>query len=95
MITEDIVKHMASLARLKLTSVEVKKFSSQLDSVFDYMKILNEVDTDKVLPTSQVTGLKNVTRSDSVSAEIDPEKLLKCSEMSLERNQIRVKPIFE
>ena len=30
------------------------------------MKILNEVDTDEVEPTAQVTGLEDITRSDEL-----------------------------
>ena len=60
MITEKEVRHVAKLARIALTDEEVKKFTSQLSKVLGYMEILNEVDTSKVLETSQVTGLKNV-----------------------------------
>lgn len=91
MLTEDQVRHIAKLARIRLTDEEVKKFSKQLSGVLDYMDILNEVDTKNVAETSQVTGLKNVMEEDEVlPAQSGREELLKCSELPVDGNQIRV-----
>lgn len=95
MIDKDDVKHIARLARLGLTDEEISKFSGQLSSVFEYMGILNEVDTEGVEPTSQVTGLKTVAQADEIENKYDPDELLMCTEMPKERHQIRVKPVFE
>ncbi|MBU1992746.1 MAG: Asp-tRNA(Asn)/Glu-tRNA(Gln) amidotransferase subunit GatC [Patescibacteria group bacterium] len=95
MIDEKDIKHVAALARLKLTGEEVKRFSGQLGSVFEYMKDLNEVDTEGVEPTSQVTGLSNVTEEDTVRNEYDADELLGATELPVERHQIKVKPVFE
>lgn len=65
-ITIDEVRHVAGLARLSLTEAEVRKFQKQLSSILDYISILNEVKTEKVEPTAQVTGLLGVTRKDRV-----------------------------
>ncbi|MFH1218264.1 MAG: Asp-tRNA(Asn)/Glu-tRNA(Gln) amidotransferase subunit GatC, partial [Candidatus Peregrinibacteria bacterium] len=84
--------HVAKLARIKLTDGEVKKFYGQLNGVFEYMDILNEVDTEGVKETSQVTGLENVMREDKVDKVFcDREKLLGGSELPVDSNQIRVK----
>ena len=48
---------------------EIDKYVTQLSSVIDYFSELNEVDTNRVEPTSQTTGLENVTRSDLVREE--------------------------
>lgn len=91
MLTEDQIRHIAKLARIRLTDKEVKKFSKQLSGVLDYMDILNEVDTRNVLETSQVTGLKNVMEEDTVlPAQSSREELLRCSELSVDDNQVRV-----
>lgn len=96
MLTEDQVRHIAKLARIRLTDKEVKKFSKQLSGVLDYMDILNEVDTKNVPETSQVTGLKNVMEEDVIlPAQSSREELLKCSELSVDGNQIRVKRIVK
>jgi aspartyl-tRNA(Asn)/glutamyl-tRNA(Gln) amidotransferase subunit C len=93
-ITQDQVRHISKLARLSLTDDEVERFAGQLSAAFDYMEVLNEVDTEGVLPTCQVTGLKDVHRADEVSQFCDPQELLKCSELPVERDQIKVKSVM-
>ncbi|MCK9186663.1 Asp-tRNA(Asn)/Glu-tRNA(Gln) amidotransferase subunit GatC [Candidatus Gracilibacteria bacterium] len=91
MLTEEQVRHVAKLARLKLTDEEVKKFSGQLSGVLEYVDILKEVNTEGVEITSQVTGLKNVMRKDEVvSGGVTREELLACSELEIDSNQVKV-----
>lgn len=59
------VKNIARLARIDLTAQEEKRHAETISAVLDYMKILNEVDTVGVEPTSQVTGLEDVAREDA------------------------------
>lgn len=94
MLTEEQVRHIAKLARLKLADEEVKKFSKQLTDILQYVEQLNEVDTKGVETTSQVTGLQNVTRKDTVKKWCAREELLQCTELPVEKNQIRVKPVI-
>jgi len=65
-LSPEEVKHIAKLACLKLTKEEIKKFQQQLSQVLDYMEKLKEVETKKIPPTSQVTGLKNIFKKDKV-----------------------------
>lgn len=65
-LTKQDVEHIASLARLELTEEEKEKFTKELSSILDYFEQLKEVDTEKVEPTYQVTGLENVMRKDKV-----------------------------
>ncbi|MFH1767013.1 MAG: Asp-tRNA(Asn)/Glu-tRNA(Gln) amidotransferase subunit GatC [Patescibacteria group bacterium] len=62
---EEVLK-IAKLAKLKLIDAEVIKYQEQLSDVLSYVQKLNELDTADVLPTLQVTGLKNVFRDDKV-----------------------------
>lgn len=93
-ISQDQVKHVAKLARLSLDEQEALRFSEQLSAVFEYMECLNEVDTENVAPTAQVTGLENVYREDEVSNCNITADLLACSELPLEADQIKVKPVM-
>ncbi len=70
------VAHIAKLANLPLTDEEKKKFESQLKSTIEYIDQLNEVDTKDIHPTSQVTGLENVTREDVELASLSQEQAL-------------------
>ena len=62
----DEVRKIAQLARIKLTPEEEERHAETISAVLDYMKILNEVNTDGVEPTFQVTGLEDVVRVDEV-----------------------------
>jgi len=62
---EDILK-LASLSRISLTEEEISEFTEELPKIVDYIDVLSEVDVDGLLPTSQVTGLSNITRPDVV-----------------------------
>lgn len=62
------VKHVAKLANLPLDKEEVEKYQKQLSEVISYVDELSEVDTKTVEPTSQTTGLENVTRKDEAKS---------------------------
>ena len=88
------VSHVAKLANLKLTPEEKEKFERQLSSILDYIEQLNKVDTKGVEPTSQVTGLENVTRRDEPSPSLSQEEVLKNTK-SKHNGLFKVKAIFE
>lgn len=94
MLSLDQVKHIAKLARLALKHGEAEKFARQLNSIFEYVAVLNEVGTDNVEPTAQVTGLRSVTRKDEVKRFCTKDELLACTELPVEKGQIRVKPVI-
>jgi aspartyl-tRNA(Asn)/glutamyl-tRNA(Gln) amidotransferase subunit C len=68
-LTKKEVKHVADLSNLVLTEEEIAKFTPQLDKIIEFVSTLDEVDTTNVEPTSQTTGLVNVTREDIVVSE--------------------------
>jgi len=75
-LSREEVRHIAKLARLKLTEEEVEKFQQQLSEVLNYMRVLNDVETKDIEPTAQVTGLENVFREDEVSPSLEPQQVL-------------------
>jgi aspartyl-tRNA(Asn)/glutamyl-tRNA(Gln) amidotransferase subunit C len=75
-ISKENIEHIASLARLSLTEEEKDLFGSQLSSILDYMKKLNELDTTDVEPTSHVLPLSNVMRDDVPGPSIPREDAL-------------------
>jgi len=76
MISKSTVQHIAHLAKLKTSDVEAEKYAGELSRVLDYIDQLKEVETDKVIPTAQVTGLTNNLREDKVVAWDEAEKAL-------------------
>jgi aspartyl-tRNA(Asn)/glutamyl-tRNA(Gln) amidotransferase subunit C len=53
-ITEKEVRHVAELANLNLSEVEVHKFQADLDEILGHVERLNEIDTTGVEPMAQV-----------------------------------------
>jgi len=70
------INRVAKLANLTLTAEEEEKFALQLEETARYMEGLNAVDTNDVEPTSQVTGLENVTRDDEIKPSLTQEQAL-------------------
>lgn len=66
-IDEKTINNVAELARLSLSSEEVRMYTAQFSNILEYMNKLHEVDTNDVVPTAQVTGLQNVLREDVVT----------------------------
>ena len=94
-LSKEEVKRIAYLARLGLTDDELEKFAGQLTGILDYVDMLNEVDTENVEPTSQVTGLESVMEDDEVITYVeDKNRLLEASNLPKEARQILVKSIF-
>ena len=54
-VTEKDVAYVAELANLELTSDERVRMLHDLNSILDYIERLNELDTDKVAPMTQVS----------------------------------------
>ena len=76
-ISEDKVRHVAKLAHLTLSEIEVETYTKQLSAVLDYIEELEGVDTSNVKPTFQVIdGLENVLREDKVEKSFTSEKAL-------------------
>ncbi|NMC36244.1 Asp-tRNA(Asn)/Glu-tRNA(Gln) amidotransferase subunit GatC [Candidatus Beckwithbacteria bacterium] len=75
-LSSDEVKHIAKLANLTLTDEEISKFQDQLSEAINYIEVLQELDTNDVLETSQVTGLTNVFKDDEVGESLSQEEAL-------------------
>ncbi len=78
------VKKIAKLARIELTADEEKRHASTISTVLDFVNTLNEVNTDGVEPTAQVTGLEDVVREDLVvNSKIKKELLNQMPQVSV------------
>jgi len=71
------IANVAKLANLKLSAKEEKDFEKQLSGILDYFKNLQKINTDKVEPISQITGLENVSREDEAKPSMSQEDALK------------------
>ena len=55
-VSEKEVDYVADLANLELTSEERTRMVKDLNSILDYIDMLNELDTTGVAPMTQVTA---------------------------------------
>jgi aspartyl-tRNA(Asn)/glutamyl-tRNA(Gln) amidotransferase subunit C len=63
-ISRDQVAHLARLARLALTDVELDSFAGQLDAILTHVSQIQAVDVTGVEPTDKPLEDVNVTRPD-------------------------------
>ncbi|MDH4183002.1 MAG: Asp-tRNA(Asn)/Glu-tRNA(Gln) amidotransferase subunit GatC [Nitrospinota bacterium] len=88
------VKHVASLARLKLEPAEEELFRGQLSQVLDFINTLGELDTSSVEPMSHALDVKNVFREDRQEDRFD-KQLWKANAPSQDYGHFRVPKIIE
>jgi aspartyl-tRNA(Asn)/glutamyl-tRNA(Gln) amidotransferase subunit C len=93
-ITKEEIKHLAELSRLKLTSIEEADFGDQLGSILQYIIKLNQVETKKIEPTAQVSGLVDVLRSDDVNNWDKEEIAAALGQGEIEGGQVKVKRVL-
>lgn len=89
------IRHIAHLARIGINEEEADKYAGQMNSILDYMKILEEVDTENVKMTLQVNGLENVMRPDEVRVTEKPEDLMDVTPLPKISGQIAVKAVIK
>ena len=94
LINQEDIKHLAELARLKLTAEEEIKFGAQLGTILTYIEKLNKVETRNVEPTAQVSGLVDVLRIDDVRPWDEAEVAAALEQGELENNQVKVKRVL-
>lgn len=88
-LTPDQVRHIAKLARLRLSEQEVQKFSTELTNILGYVEMLQEVDTANVEATAQVTGQENSFRKDEILSDSPSrEGMLSTTPLSVSDHQI-------
>ena len=75
-ITEDQVKKVAELARLKLDTNQVKHHAEQIEKILDYVNQLAQIDTSGVACTTRAIEVINVVRSDANNKFEDRDQLL-------------------
>lgn len=75
-IDADMVRQVATLARLRISEDEVQRYVVQLASIFNYVDLLNEVNTDNVEPLTHALPITNVLREDAIRPSLTTEQAL-------------------
>jgi aspartyl-tRNA(Asn)/glutamyl-tRNA(Gln) amidotransferase subunit C len=66
-VDEDTVRRIARLARIKVTDAEAKALVGELSGILDWVKQLDEVDTNGVEPMTAVVSTSLKMREDRVT----------------------------
>jgi aspartyl-tRNA(Asn)/glutamyl-tRNA(Gln) amidotransferase subunit C len=93
-ITKQEVDHVALLARLKFSETEKERFTTQLNTILEYMDKLKELDTTQVEPTFHALARTNVFREDRVRSS-NPQDLSLSNAPDPDRGFFRVPKIIE
>jgi aspartyl-tRNA(Asn)/glutamyl-tRNA(Gln) amidotransferase subunit C len=75
-LTLDEVRHVAELAKLRLTDDEAAQYAEQLSAILEYAEQLQLVDTSNVPPTPYVLPLENVLGEDVSAPGLSNEEAL-------------------
>ena len=63
-ISEEQVRHVALLARLKLSDAQVVGFGQDLNSILEHLDSIQRLDLADVPPTAHALDIVNATRAD-------------------------------
>ena len=75
-ISSDEVKKVAQLARLELNENEIDQHAEQLEKILEYIKQLEEINTDNIPCTTRAIEVVNVLRKDEKKDYKNSEELL-------------------
>ncbi len=73
------VKHISKLARISIEEKKAKKLTGDLNSIFEFIEKLNQLDTDKVEPLTSIAETKLQLRNDKIKSENIRDQILKNS----------------
>ena len=71
------IKHISKLSRISVDDKKADKLAGDLNSIFDFIEKLNELNTDKVEPLTSVAETTLKLRSDEVKSKNIRDKILK------------------
>lgn len=89
------IEYLLNLARIEVNEEEKKEISSQLEDILNFVKKLQELETEKIEPISGGTDLLNVFREDK-EKERNIEMVNKLKDMAKELSDgyFKIPPIF-
>ena len=77
MISEDDVRYVARLARLRLDQDEIGRMTGELARILGHIGKMRELETLDVPPTAHVLDVVNVTRPDKPRPSLSREDALR------------------
>jgi aspartyl-tRNA(Asn)/glutamyl-tRNA(Gln) amidotransferase subunit C len=88
------VRHLSQLARVGATEEELERMRSQLTSILEHVRVLQEVDTMGVEPTGHAIDVTNVFRRDEPRPSLDRSTVL-ANAPAAQEGYVRVRGVLE
>ena len=63
------VKHISKLSRISIEEEKAKKLSNDLNSIFEFIEKLNELDTSKTEPLTSIAETTLKLRKDKIESK--------------------------
>ena len=73
------IKHISKLSRISVDDKKAKKLAGDLNSIFEFIEKLNELNTDKVEPLTSIAETTLKLRADEVKSKNIKDQILKNS----------------
>ena len=73
------IKHISKLSRISVDDAKANKLAGDLNSIFDFIEKLNELNTDNVEPLTSVAETTLKLRADEVKSRNIRDQILKNS----------------
>ncbi len=83
-VTPDLVRHLASLARILVTEEEVNRLTGELSVIVDAVASVNKAVSGDVVPTSHPIPMSNVFREDEILPSLSQAEALSAAPDSAE-----------
>jgi aspartyl-tRNA(Asn)/glutamyl-tRNA(Gln) amidotransferase subunit C len=93
-LSKDEVRHIAHLARLKLTPEEESRYAEQLSDILEYAARVSQVDTRDIPPTASVLPLQATLRPDIARPSPSREEIL-ANAQATAQGMFRVPPVLD
>ena len=75
-VSKEEILHIAKLANLNIKDEEIDKYAKNLEDILNFVKVLNNVDTENVEESIGTTNSFNVFRKDEIKEFGDRDILL-------------------
>ncbi|MDB3885645.1 Asp-tRNA(Asn)/Glu-tRNA(Gln) amidotransferase subunit GatC [Candidatus Pelagibacter sp.] len=73
------IKHISRLSRISVDDAKANKLAGDLNSIFDFIEKLNELNTDNVEPLTSVAETTLKLRADEIKSKNIRDQILKNS----------------
>ena len=75
-VDQETVRHIARLARIKISDKEAESLESELSTILEWIEQLNEVNTENIDARNRVISMPMKKRMDEISDGGYPDDLL-------------------